>query len=101
VEFEMKLADFAAALTGLAFVPGDMRVAGLAVVGKQRVSERRSIECPLDTYDKKELSQWLVENAQEEGWTLNTYLGSQTSVTRRDDKTILQYSVTKFVEAAA
>jgi hypothetical protein len=98
VEAEVTLAHFAEALTGMAFIPVDLRVAGLGVIGKQRVTEPRSIECPLHTYNKDELTQWLVDNAQEEGWKLNTYLGSQNSVVRRDDKTVLNYSVTKYVE---
>lgn len=36
-------------------------------------------------------------NAREEGWVLSTYLGSQNSVKWVDGKTILNYSVTKYV----
>jgi hypothetical protein len=94
---EMSLTDFAQAITGFSDQPIPAEVRGLDFLGKTRVREDRTIECPLDTCKKEELEQWLHENAQEEGWTLNTYLGSQNSVKRTEGKTILRYSVTKYV----
>lgn len=99
VEVEVSLADFAQAITGLAFTPATLRVDRLEVVGKNRICEQRVIECPLRTFDKDVLKQWLIENGQEEGWTLDPHLGSQTSVSCQGDKTILRYSVHKYVEA--
>ena len=98
VEVAMSLEDFGAAVTGLDMQEADLEVRGLHNVGKFRVSEKRRIECPLKTYDKGVLVAWLKANAQEEGWILDTYLGSQGSVNWAGDKTILNYGVTKFVE---
>ena len=97
VEASMTLEDFGSAITGVGMQDADLEVRGLANVGKFRVTEKRSKECPIKTYDKDVLIAWLKANAQEEGWILDTYLGSQGSVNLVGDKTILNYSVTKFV----
>jgi len=61
------------------------------------VEESRKVLCPLKTYRKTDLEEWLSKNAQEEGWILNNYLRSQSSVTHTEEGTILRYSVTKYV----
>lgn len=98
VELSMSPADFANAITGLACQPAVGGVRGLEYVGKTKVTEARQVECPLGTFDKEKLSAWLESNCQEEGWLLSSYLGSQSSVVRADDKTTLNYSVTKYVD---
>ena len=99
VELHMTPNDFAMALTGLSHVDGDLAVRGLDTVGKELVIEKRAIDCPLDTFDKKELTDWLVQNAQEDGWIVDTYLDSQNSVGRHNGRTILNYSVRKYIPA--
>jgi hypothetical protein len=98
VEAEMELADFANAVTGFSNQPAEMEVRGLQWVGMTRVSELREKLCPLDTYDRGELSAWLQANAQEEGWIVSTCLGTQGSVSRRPEGTLLRYSATKYVK---
>lgn len=88
---------FGNAVTGLSEQDGELEVRGLEWVGKTVVTENREIECPLSSYNRGELEEWLRENGQEEGWLLGTYLGSQSSVGWKGDKTILRYSVTKYV----
>ena len=100
VELKMTPADFAIALTGQAYIDGEMRFRGLENVGKELVIEKREITAPLSTYDKEELRAWLVENAQEEGWILDSYLGSHGSVHRSGEATILRYSVRKYIARA-
>jgi len=91
--------EFSRALSTLAERPViSCDVRGLEYVGKQCITERRSIVCPLATGNRGELSEWLKENAKEEGWTVNPYLGSQRSVDRDQGVTTLNYSVTKYVE---
>jgi hypothetical protein len=98
VELEMKPEEFAMAVTGLSYRPAEMKVRGLEHVGKTRINEKRQIVCPLKTYDKEILVAWLEDHAQEDGWILNTYLGSQNSISRnKDGETVLNYSVTKYV----
>lgn len=95
----LSLEAYAEAITGLSEVQGELQVVSLEHVGKNRITERRSIKCPLKWVEKNSYASWLKENAQEEGWTLNTHLGSQNSIQHRDDHTILNYSVTKYVDA--
>lgn len=96
---ELSPHDFCMALTGLAEVEGKLTCQGLEYVGKKRITEQRSIVCPLKSYTKREeLSKWLEENAQEEGWLLISYLGCQSSVEYKDGKTILNYSVKKYIK---
>lgn len=79
LEIEMDYADFAEALTGLSEVPISFETRGLENVGKMRVVERRSVVVP-QSYSRGHIQKYLVDNRQEEGWLLNTYLGSQNSV---------------------
>lgn len=97
-ELELSLESFGQAVTGLSYREADLTVRGLQYIGKRQVTEKRTIECPLTTYDRTKLESWLRENAQEEGWIVNTYLGSQTSVSYKEGKTFLNYSVTKYVD---
>lgn len=98
LSLKIPLADFMKALTGqfLNEVAGE--VFGLDVVGKTRVVEPREIVCPLTTYKQKELKEWLEANAQEDGWIVDSYLGSQSSVSRNQDGTLLRYRVHKFID---
>lgn len=101
-EILVDYADFAKALTGLSETPMDFTCRGLENVGKKRVVEQRRIAAPGDGLHKREFMQnWLLENAQEPGWQINSYLGSQSSITRDHDTGIyyLNYSVFKFVDA--
>jgi hypothetical protein len=95
---EMTLEDFALALTGVGHIPMTAEVRALEVIGKRRITEPRTIECPLDTYKTEELREWLKQNAQEDGWIVNTYLGSQSSVKHHDNGCTLNYSVTRYEE---
>lgn len=104
VEFaviEMTVEDFALAVFGLSHVPADFTLRSPELVGKTRIISRRQVVCPLKTYDRAELAKWLAENCQEPGWLLDTYLGAQNSVVTVDGKTILNYSVRKFIEPVA
>jgi hypothetical protein len=96
-EVAMTPENFGYAITNLAEREGELEIRGLEWVGKQRVTERRQIECPLNSYDREKLSEWLNTYAQEEGWLLDSYLGSQSSVNWKGGKTILNYSVTKYI----
>jgi len=96
-EVSMTPEAFGNAVTGFSNQDANLEVRGLAFVGKQRITESRQIECPVDSYDRKVLESWLRENAQEDGWLVSTYLGSQSSIKRKDGRTILNYTVTKYV----
>lgn len=93
----LSLEEFAKAITSMP-ASGTAEYRGLDVVGKTKIIEARSVEYPHYGYGKREdMSQWLEDNCQEKGWILDTYLGSQGSVAIRDGKTILHYSVMKWV----
>jgi hypothetical protein len=91
--------DFATAVTGLSGIKVDAEVRGLDVVGKKKVVESRSALCPLNSYDKSTLQAWLLDNCQEEGWTIDPYLGSQSSLSYHTEGVTLNYRVYKYVEA--
>lgn len=101
VNLEMSTEDFADALFGLAEVEASYSSAGLDILGKERVVQRRSaLYTGPVTYDKSVMSRWLRENCQEEGWEVSTYLGSQHSVQKVNGDTYLHYSVVKYVDVA-
>jgi hypothetical protein len=97
---ELKLTgeQFAEAVTGLHSCDIPATVKGLNRVGKERVRATRQVMCPLKTYDRDELGKWLDEHCQEEGWLIDTYLGSQNSTKSVDDGTLLNYSVFKYID---
>ena len=101
VKLKISLENFTRALTGLAAQQAEAEFFGLEYVGKKQIQENRTILCPLATHKKREeMEKWLEENAQEEGWFLRSYLGSQNS-TYSDPKgegTFLRYSVYKYVD---
>lgn len=90
--------DLMMALTGLAHIDVECEVHGLEHVGKVKVIERRSVTYPGVSYDRKLLEAWLRDQCQEEGWTIDPYLGGQQSTKVEGHKTILNYSVFKYVE---
>ena len=94
----VSLKQFMDALTGLSEVSCTHETRNTEYIGKHYVSEGRTITAPWFGYDKKAYKAWLISNAQEEGWILNSYLGSQDSVTYKDDSAILKYVVFKYVD---
>ena len=74
---------------------------GLEHVGKKKVTEPRTAIAPksIPSHSRDELRAWLQENRQEDGWIIDSYLGSQNSVTRDQGETVLRYSVFKYVPA--
>jgi len=96
-EIEMTPHDFAMAITGLGYISSTATLDGLDKVGKIRVSEKRSKVCrdPECKYSREKCEAWLIEHAQEEGWEIQTYLGSKDSRVSTDDGAgvVLNYSV--------
>ena len=90
---------FAEAITGLGYRPCEIETRGLENLGKVRVCQPRSIDVLDIGYGKEGYQTWLEQNAQEEGWILDTYLGSQNSIQHLPNgMKRLNYSVTQYVE---
>jgi len=98
LELRMTAKQFAEMLTSLHQSDVTAMVRGLDRVGKRRIREGRSAVCPEKFWSREEQEAWLVENCQEEGWILDSHLGSQSSVVHKDGQTVLRYSVFKFVD---
>lgn len=94
--------DFVMALTGMAAIECEGDLMALEKVGKVRILEPRTKVCPDQSIscDRRKLEQWLTENAQEDGWELNNYLGSQDSTFQAPNGVGLRYSVSRWVEAS-
>jgi hypothetical protein len=83
IEIQLKPEDIANMLAG-SQATGKVTVRGLDKVGKKLVREHRSMLIPRKmVYDKVATSAYLTEEELEEceagGWTLDLYLGSQSS----------------------
>lgn len=96
VEVALTMEAYGYVLTGLSEQDAELTVRNLQWVGKKRVNERREVVCPIASYDRDFLSAWLKENAKEDGWIVDTYLGSQNSFSRAEGGTLLRYSVIKY-----
>jgi len=92
--------DFAQLITGLHGVKAPCRVKGLDNVGKTKIRERRTTICPDKSYDRKFLEQWLKDNRQEDGWVLDSSLGSQNSTFSSDGGTGLNYAVYRYEDVS-
>lgn len=102
LEIQLSPGDFAMAVTGRSEMPCRLLVESLETVGLKKITENRACVCPLRCYDRQALEAWLIQNAKEEGWAINPYLGSQnSSTTNSDGQTVLRYSVYKYVEPSA
>ena len=96
VQVTLSLAAYAEALLGLARVPCETEVSKLDKRGKTRTIEQRQVIAP-NMQSTKDYAIWLEQNAQEEGYELDTHLGSQNSVSRlNDDEVLLRYKVVKY-----
>lgn len=96
---KLSLEDFARMITGLSGIDFQGEVTNLNVVGKKKISEKRSAIFTGNGFANREnMQQWLLDTQQEEGWTINPYLGSQRSMIFENDQYTLHYSVYKYVE---
>lgn len=99
------LEQFANVLTGLVTDGIEAEVRGLDRVGKIRVTEKRTKELSQDYNfaSRSELEQILRDTAQEDGWTVDAYLGSQSSITTNHATggRTLHYRVYRFEEQQA
>lgn len=98
LDIELTPEQFGQLVTGLHLSDITLKVDKLDIVGKKKVAETRSVECPLDSISRESKEKWIIDNCQEEGWTVSPYLGSQSSVKYVDDKTILNYHVYKYID---
>lgn len=101
IDIELTHKQFSEAITGLSFVECEFQVSALERIGKKKVTEQRSIIYTGNhSYNKTSQEQWLLNNAQEEGWSINYYLGSHNSIkyNQQDSTTTLNYSVYKYVD---
>ena len=93
LEIDVPVAEFALALTGLSEVPVTLKPTQLDLVGKRKLMEPAKFHLDADylakynlsTYgDRPRLTGHMIADPegifQREGWTLDLYLGSQTSV---------------------
>lgn len=98
LEVQMSPRDFTMAVTGMSEMECKLLVAGLENVGLEKIRESRTILCPVQTYSRATLEQWLVDSAQEPGWIIDPYLGSQNSQgTNSAGEKILRYAVYKYI----
>lgn len=99
VDAEISYEEFARALGSLAHRPLEVcEVRGLEYIGKTKVREARLAVYPFEYHSREKMEKWLEENRQEEGWIVNSYLGSQRSIGHVDGETVLHYQVFKYVD---
>ena len=102
LKLELTLEEYAQVVTGLSHVEVEGQVSGLDTGGKTKVREQRTVVVAEDIgrKPKEQLEDWLIRNCSEDGWILNTYLGSQNSVVydHPSKKYTINYSVYKYVD---
>lgn len=106
VDMEVPFKEFGSLIVNGPGVEAPTELRGLEWIGKKRVTERRSVFCPIPySYEKEEHQQWIKDNCQEDGWIVSSYLGNRDSVTydykEREKGCTLHYSVYKYVDPEA
>ena len=115
VKLKLTLEEYAKVITGLSYQDCQMEVKGLEYVGKEKITEARSVYYPDFDGKKAKMQNFLEQQHIDDGWLVNTYLGGQTSISPcrdgrdgsmlspcRDgrDGSMLNYSVYKYVEVS-
>ena len=85
-------------LSGVAMTEVEAEARCLDVVGMKKVSESRQLVVDSEIYDREKAASVLRENGQEAGWTIDPYLGSKCSIVRENGKTLINYSVYKYLD---
>ena len=85
-------------LSGVAMTEVEAEARCLDVVGMKKVSESRQLVVDGEGYERGELLLILQDKGQEAGWTIDPYLGSKCSIVRENGKTLINYSVYKYVD---
>lgn len=110
LDAEISFEDFSKMIVGSeAGVAAEMR--GLQNIGKKHESVRASQFISKEEYDrvthdlkyedqKKALGQWLKDNHSREGYTTQTYLGSQSSIKYVEGGYILEFGYSRYVDVA-
>ena len=94
---KMDAATLGKVITGLSEQKVEIEVKGLDRVGKVRVVEPRILSVPGRIYSKEPLEALVEKTCQEEGWIVDSYLGSKSSVTHPDDNTtLIHYKVYRY-----
>jgi hypothetical protein len=101
VEISISHEEFSRALSSLSHRPCTAEVKGLDHVGMKLVREDRQARCPHGFLTREQAESWLLENAQEPGWQMDPYLGSQRSRVSHSGGLILNYAVFKYIDPEA
>lgn len=82
IDVKMSLADFAAAISGCSEMPIQFEVRCLDSIGKTKETEAASINIPknMKFSSREDIRKYLQAYHQRDGWVLDDYLGSQTSI---------------------
>lgn len=90
-------ADLTLALTGLSERPATAVVNTSGMIGKKKIVEDRVVKLPDEIgYNRREAEKYIEENYQEEGYILDSYLGSQSSLAAKNGVYYARYSVVRY-----
>lgn len=109
IDGKMELADFAAVVTGHGFMPIAYETGNLNRIGKLRETELATVKVDKSLlaeipkikpgqYGMPRLQQYLLRHCQRPGWEIDTYLGSQDSVSGSSDEPTLRFRYFRYVE---
>lgn len=96
VEVYLNPADFAMAVTGLAMVDAKGSVCGLDHVGRFKETKSATLKAP--SYNREEATAYVEAHGGEEGWFVDSYLGSRGSLVVKTDGTYAHYSLYRYVD---
>lgn len=96
--FELTPEDFAFFITNRTICDVEAETHGLEFIGKEKVIEKRSILVPKEFGSDRDKIEKFVKEQKEEGWFVDSYLGSQSSFSHTEEGQWAHYKVYKYVD---
>jgi hypothetical protein len=97
LKLSISYADFAECITGMSNVTCSLETRGLHNVGKVRETKPLTFKMPSRYGDKEEARLEVVKHTPD-GWTANTYFGSQNSFFHVDGEQWARTSIDRWVD---
>lgn len=96
--FDLSLEDFASFITNRTLSEIEATVKRLEVVGKEKITQKRSTLVPEELGHDRDKIKKFVEQQKEGDWFIDSYIGSQSSIVHTKEGVVVNYNVYRFVD---
>ena len=100
VKFRMSFEKFSKAVTGEAYIPGDLTYFDDAPVGKKRERKEETVEIKCGDHDKEKIARLALTAAKKhevDGWVASDQFNSLGQLNWENDKVIVKVNFVRYV----